>query len=103
MAEETVRQELEQLRPENEQVRAAFIQLQQQQQPQIDVAAALASLPEVLAGAVQAAVAAGPARPVERKTLIDSKGLGRPQQSHNPETEFSETLSLQLQPGLGDP
>eukprot|EP00971_Amphidinium_carterae_P080966 1601925-Amphidinium_carterae.1 len=46
------------------------------------------SLPQALEGAVQAVVAAGPARPVERRTLIDIKGLGRPQQLHHPETEF---------------
>eukprot|EP00971_Amphidinium_carterae_P212907 4225557-Amphidinium_carterae.1 len=59
---------------------------QQQQQPQVDAAVTLASVSQTLAGAVQAAVAAGPARPVERKTLIDIKGLGRPQQLHTLET-----------------
>eukprot|EP00971_Amphidinium_carterae_P063266 1251889-Amphidinium_carterae.1 len=74
MADEALRQELERLRAQNEQLAAAFVQLEQrQQQPQPDVAAALASLPQALAGAVQAAVAAGPARPVERRTLIDIK------------------------------
>eukprot|EP00971_Amphidinium_carterae_P150263 2978757-Amphidinium_carterae.4 len=62
--------------------------MQLQQQPQVDVAAALANLPQALAGAVQAVVSAGPARPIERKTLIHIKGLGRPQQVHHPETEF---------------
>eukprot|EP00971_Amphidinium_carterae_P064508 1277875-Amphidinium_carterae.1 len=78
MAEETFRQELERLRLQNEQLETAFIQLEQrQQQPQADVAAVLAGLPQALAGAVQAAVAARPARPVERKTLIDVKGRPR--------------------------
>eukprot|EP00971_Amphidinium_carterae_P110137 2181614-Amphidinium_carterae.1 len=72
MAEEAFRLELERLRLQNEQLQAAFLLLEQrQQQPQPDVAAALASLPQILAGVVQAAVAAGPARPVERITSID--------------------------------
>eukprot|EP00971_Amphidinium_carterae_P025068 494944-Amphidinium_carterae.1 len=35
---------------------------------------------QALAGAVQAAVAAGPARTAERRTWIDVQELGRPQQ-----------------------
>eukprot|EP00971_Amphidinium_carterae_P258414 5128933-Amphidinium_carterae.1 len=88
MAEITFRQELERLRQQHEQLQAAFVQLQQQQQPQVDAAAALASLRKALAGVVQAVVAAGQTRTAERKTLIDVKGLGRPQPLHNAETEF---------------
>eukprot|EP00971_Amphidinium_carterae_P202977 4027823-Amphidinium_carterae.2 len=70
MAKETFRQELERLRQQNEQLQAAFIRLQQHQQPQVYVVAALAGLPQASVGTVQAAVAAGPARTAERKTLI---------------------------------
>eukprot|EP00971_Amphidinium_carterae_P138075 2736392-Amphidinium_carterae.1 len=44
----------ERLRQQNEQLQVAFKQLQQQQQAQVDVEAALAALPQACQGAVQA-------------------------------------------------
>ena len=109
--DETIRQELTQLRTQNQQLEQALIQVQQAQQAQQDLAAALANLPQAVAGipqAVQAAIAAMPVGGGSRRSMIDIKGLGKPSPLQNPEADFvtwarrTENFVASVFPGARD-
>ena len=65
--------------------------MQQSQQVQQDLAAALPNLPQAVAGipqAVQTAIAAMPVGGGSRRSMIDIQGLDKPSPLQNPEADF---------------
>ena len=77
-------EDVQELRNQNAQLLAAVQQLQAQAQQQAALNSALQGLPQ----AIGVAVAAAGQRPPERRTLVDQKGLGKPQAFSGKEVDF---------------